>query len=198
MVTLFDEYFHIFFTISKMHYRTFWLISLACFSLAGCRRERIETYQIPKESPPRVTAPAGAVKEIEWKVPEGWQEQSPSSMRVGSFLVKGPAGRQADVSVIPLAGEAGGDLFNINRWRGQINLGPISASELPHQSQTIMPAGRKMLLVEFANRNRRLVAAIYHREGRTWFFKMTGEDATVKSAKTSFMEFLNTLQFHEH
>jgi len=100
--------------------------------------------------------------------------------------------------VIPLAGEAGGDLFNINRWRGQINLGPISASELPQQSQTIMPAGRKMLLVEFANRNRRLVAAIYPRGGRTWFFKITGEDATVKSAKPSLMQFLGSLRFQTH
>ena len=54
-----------------------------------------------------------------------------------------------------------------------------------------------MLLVEFASRNRRLVAAIYPRGGRTWFFKMTGEDAIVKSAKPSLMQFLKSVKFNE-
>ena len=45
---------------------------------------------------------------------------------------------------------------------------------------------------------KRLMAAIYHRAGRTWFFKMVGEDATVLSAKPAFMQFLKSLKFNEN
>lgn len=117
-------------------------------------------------------------------------------MRVGSFLRKNN-GKQADISVVPLSGDAGGDLANINRWRGQISLGPVADNDLPQQSQKIAPAGRPMNLVNYANQGKRLVAAIYHRGGRTWFFKMTGDDALVAATKPSFLEFLNSLKFND-
>ncbi len=102
------------------------------------------------------------------------------------------------MSVIPLSGEAGGDLSNINRWRGQINLEPMSEADLSAQSETIKPGGNPMRYVDFVSRDlmihnqkKRLMAAIYRQGGnRTWFFKMTGEDATVLSAKPAFMQFL--------
>lgn len=142
-------------------------------------------------------APAASSKEISWTVPGNWQEQPASSMRVGSFLIKGKTAQQADFSVVPLSGNAGGDLANINRWRGQIGLEPISDQDLARQSQTISPAGRKMLFVNFSNSGRRLMAAIYQRGDRSWFFKMTGEDAVVSAAKPAFLQFLQSLQFHD-
>jgi hypothetical protein len=172
------------------------------FSLAGgCRRDGIQTYQIPKETPPDLGAgfeakAAASAKELEWKVPAGWKEQTPSSMRIGSFLVHGENG-QADMSVIPLTGEAGGDLANINRWRGQIALNPMTPADLSSQSETIAPGGRKMLYVNFVKGKKRLMAAIYHRKDRTWFFKLMGDDATVLSAKPAFVQFLRSLKFHE-
>jgi hypothetical protein len=112
----------------------------------------------------------------------------------------------ADRSVVPLSGEAGGNLANINRWRGQINLSPISAADLSAQSETITPGSRKMLYIDFVSHDllvnnqykKRLMAAIYRREGRTWFFKMLGEDAAVLSAKPAFMQFLKSLKFNEN
>jgi hypothetical protein len=181
-----------------MDRRAFWLINLACFSLAACQKDRIQTYSVPKEIPSAAMAPGTpSSREITWKTPEGWKEQAPSSMRVGSFLIKAADGQQADVSVIPLDGEAGGNLFNINRWRGQISLGPLSEADLPNQIQTITPAGRKMVLVNFVNKDKRLIAAIYKRGARTWFFKMSGPDALVRSAKPSFERFLASVKFHE-
>ena len=187
-------------------------VAFLCTLLCGCRNDAIQTYPIPKESavampmmPVGMGTPAHS-KEVAWKAPQGWQEQAPSSMRVGSFLIKGANGQQADMSVVPLSGEAGGDLPNINRWRGQINLGPISDADLSAQSETITPDGRRMLYVDFVSHDllidnqykKRLMAAIYHREGRTWFFKMMGEDATVLSAKPAFMQFLKSLKFNEN
>ncbi|HVO32434.1 MAG TPA: hypothetical protein VMU17_00880 [Elusimicrobiota bacterium] len=147
--------------------------------------------------------PAAGSGEITWKLPSGWVEQPASSMRLGSFLAKGSNGQSVDISVVPLSGDAGGDLANVNRWRGQINLDPISQAELPANSQSITPGGRTMLLVDFVSRDlevdnkypKRLVAAIYKQGGRSWFFKMMGEDKAVQEVKPAFMQFLKDLKF---
>src|SRR5690348_14275732 len=106
--------------------------------LSGCKDDRIVTYRLAKETAPMASvppdpmasaggsampmlpgmAPAATPGQIHWRLPEGWQEQAPSAMRLGSFLIVGKNGQKADVSVVPLTGDAGGDLANINRWRG--------------------------------------------------------------------------------
>ncbi len=132
---------------------------------------------------------------IHWTVPAGWKQQPPSSMRVGSFLIPGKNGKQADMSIIPLAGEAGSDLENVNRWRGQLGLEPTSPAVFAQQSESIKPGGNSMLLVEFANQNKRMLAAICRRDQRAWFFKMMGDDATVAAAKPAFLNFLSSVRF---
>jgi len=59
---------------------------------------------------------------VEVENPEGWNEVPPGEMRVASFNVK-KDGKQADVSVIPLPGDAGGDAANVNRWRWTVGPG---------------------------------------------------------------------------
>jgi hypothetical protein len=179
--------------------------------LGGCQKEPIQTYEVPKEitasvGPGGATKPMDAAPPIAWTVPKGWQDAPPSDMRVGSFLIKGANGEWADLSVIPLSGEAGGDLENVNRWRGQIQLRPLTRADLNAQGEWIAPGGRQMLYINFVShdlmiRNRfkkRLMAAIYHQKTRTWFFKLIGEDATVLSAKPGFLQFLRSLKFNEN
>ena len=175
-----------------------------CFLLASCQRDEIQTYSIPKELPSPQPSPIGRGRseatgegEVTWKVPAGWKEQAPNSMRLASFLIKGENGQEADMSVVTLSGEAGGDLANINRWRGQIQLGAMSQPDLSAQSETLKAGGRKMLYVDFVKGKKRLMAAIYHQKDQTWFFKILGEDATVLSAKPAFMHFLQSLKFHD-
>lgn len=146
---------------------------------------------------------AGNASEIQWKVPKGWMTKPASSMRVGSFLVKGENGRTADVSVIPLSGEAGGDLANINRWRGQIQLEPISEAELDRQSSQTSVGGQSVRVVDFAGAapaaggaRQHVIAAIYRQGPRTWFFKIMGDDEVVRAAKSDFLTFLHSVQFN--
>ena len=127
-----------------------------------------------------------------------------TALRVASFLINGANGQTAEVSAIPLSGQAGADLANINRWRGQIQLIPITQAELARFMKRIQPHDRDMWLVDFPSEKTllnnpfriRLIAAVYKEEGRTWFFKMTGEDETVQAAYPAFLEFLSSLRFH--
>ncbi|MCG3204711.1 MAG: hypothetical protein KCHDKBKB_01427 [Elusimicrobia bacterium] len=179
--------------------------------ILGCKQDPIVSYRVAKEnlpaSPPSLErAGAQSHREIEWTTPSGWKEQPPSSMRVASFLITSSDGREADVSVIPLSGEAGGDLPNINRWRDQLKLGPLSEGELETQSQIVQVGKRKMRLVNFVSEyplikdqyKQRILAAIFHQGSQSWFFKMMGEDVLVQNSKPAFIQFLSSLNVHDH
>jgi hypothetical protein len=176
-------------------------LALWCACLVGCKDEPIVTYRIPKErsSAPGATA-TSETRAVLWQTPEGWREQAPSNLRLGSFLVVGKSGQTAEASVVALAGDGGGNLANVNRWRGQLELPPLSQQQLEQQSQTITPAGRRMILVDFSNDKiqKRLIASIHVRNGKTWFFKLVGDDATVREAKPAFLHFLESLRFSDH
>ena len=167
--------------------------------LSACG-DGVTTYRATNDHKP---APAVAsAQNARWRVPVGWIEQPPSEMRAASFLIKGKNGLSSDVSVIPLAGAAGGDLENINRWRGQIDLPPLSESELSRHVKTIDAGGRPMRYVNFASEGplidgrykKRVAAAYYHDGERTWFVKMTGEDQNVRDAEKSFLQFLGSMR----
>jgi hypothetical protein len=181
-------------------------------ALSGCGREEIQTYRIPKESRlmmAQAGLPAGhpplaesGPPALTWKRPEGWEEVPPGQMRVASFNVKGPEGKVADVSVVPLGGMAGGDLANVNRWRvQQLGLDAVSGEELKKLAEPIQIGGRPAELYDLAGKNpasgepTRILGAIQHRDGTAWFFKMTGDDALVAAQKPAFLEFLKSVQF---
>jgi hypothetical protein len=150
--------------------------------------------------------PSLSEREIRWRTPPEWKEQPRSAMRAGSFLYRADNGQQVDISVIPLSGEAGGLLANVNRWRGQIGLPALNPDALTQNVQKIHPGGREMALVDFSSREpriderfkMRIVAAIYARGAQTWFLKMAGEEFAVGSAKPAFLDFLGSLHFQTH
>jgi hypothetical protein len=180
-------------------------------TLPGCGRDDVRTYRVPKETAPQLaaadlptghpnvsagTAPAGSAK-----VPADWQEAPPGEMRVASYHVKGKDGKMADVSVIPLPGMAGHDIDNVNRWRGQVGLAPVSEGELGKLAETVQVGGQEGKLYEMAGQNsgsgekNRILAAIIRRPDGAWFFKMVGDDALVGEQKAAFVEYLKSFSF---
>jgi hypothetical protein len=122
-------------------------------------------------------------------------------MRVASFVVKDKNGKQADVSVVPLPGMAGGDSANVNRWRSQVGLQPLSDEELKKIAQAVEIAGQPGELYEQTGKNpgssedMTILGVILHREGTAWFFKMTGDPGVIAQQKATFVEFLKSLKF---
>ena len=138
---------------------------------------------------------------LQYKTPSGWQEVAPGQIRVASFRVSGKDGKQADVSVVPLPGMAGSDLANVNRWREQVGLAPVSDTELTKLAEPVEIAGQQATLYEQAGANpgsgekSRILAAITRRDGTAWFFKMTGDDDLVAQQKPVFVDFLKSVSF---
>ena len=80
---------------------------LLAMLLAGCGREEIMVYRVPKEKEPEL---ADTQPRIEWQTPPGWEEQAPSKMSLANFSVPGDAGRQAQLSVMTFPGEGASEL----------------------------------------------------------------------------------------
>ncbi len=153
-------------------------------------------------TPPLLEATAPAP--VHYTLPANWQEKALSPMRVASFNAAAPNGSQVDVSVVMLAGMAGGDLANVNRWRDQVKLPPIDEAALQQSAEHIKAGGYDFLVVDLAsagpvgdkNEKQRIIAAILNENSRSWFIKMTGEDEAVASQKNAFTDFLRGLQLH--
>jgi hypothetical protein len=87
-----------------------------------------------------------ADKPVEWKAPEGWQEEPhPTAQFAVAELKIGEGDRRATMTITP----AGGDLLtNVNRWRGQIGLPPAEENELGKLTTEGKVGGDKATLVD--------------------------------------------------
>ena len=180
--------------------------AILAFFLAGCANKEIQVYGVPKESSPALpTAHPSAAdsrpqETLTWVTPSGWEEAPRGQIRLASFKIKGENGQQADVSVIALPGTAGGDLNNVNRWRGQVDLPSVEAEELPKLTEKVFVGGSEGALFDLAGTAAsgdatRVLAAILHQADAVWFLKMTGDDALVAKQKPVFVEFLKSVKF---
>ncbi len=139
----------------------------------------------------------------QWTVPEGWQPGRPSQMRRGSFKVLGDDNKMVDIAVTTFPGDVGGMLANINRWRNQIGLGPITAGMVDAVVEKLEFNGKECQYVDLQglappdgkfHPQRSLIGTFTH-EGNSWFFKMSGDASLVDTQQIKFMEFLNSVKF---
>jgi len=182
------------------------LVLTGVFSgLAACKDRRIISYRIPKDADAdqvQVQMPASAAPSvspaIQWAAPAGWQPQPATGMREGSFLVAGADGGTADVSVVSFPGTGGDDLDNINRWRNQLRLAPVSAADLPGQTQSLTAAAGAFVTADLAGAVPgkgaiRILGAWLRQPDRVWFFKMMGPSDLVETQKDAFVAFLQSV-----
>jgi hypothetical protein len=181
---------------------------LAFFATA-CRKDSIEVRHVPKEEPPAGMAmgmgggggmdmdmpmerPAG----LKWSVPTGWKELPGNGMRLATFELPQGSGK-AEGSVVALAGDAGGELANVNRWRGQLTLPPIAENDLSGARTRVHCSLGDVLVYDFVGtgqKKSRLVAGMIQVSGTMWFFKLTGDESSVGAAKPAFLKFLQGLK----
>jgi len=188
---------------------------------AGCREAKVQSYRVPKEASPSplsfdmpgmaaandgtavaqpaIPAASAADASLRWETPTHWAALPPVAMRVAGYRLSSADGSAtAELTITAFPGDVGGDLANINRWRGQIGLSPIAAAALATELQRLRIEERDFKLVEMTNTQsapaQATLAAYTEHEGSTWFFKLTGAPALVAAEKPAFLEFLKTIQ----
>ncbi|HXR47652.1 MAG TPA: hypothetical protein VN784_09450 [Candidatus Limnocylindrales bacterium] len=188
-----------------------WPLLLIAATLAGCGRDNVKVYRLSNDDsssaapPPNATATAvpdqsgnnAAQPQLQWTLPAGWTQVAPGEMSIASFKVSGPNGAEADVSVVPLPGMAGGDTANVNRWRGQMGLAAATADELQKMAEAVQVGDQSATLYDLVGSDnaKRILGVIQQRSGTTWFFKMTGDATLVEQQKPQFTAFLKSLTF---
>ena len=172
------------------------LLASAIHSFAA---DEIQTYTVPKEHPAAPAMAAGASDipvnsaAIHWTVPGGWQVLKPTAIRKGNFVVSGPDGKKAEVTVTSFPGSVGTELDNVNRWRREVGLEPVEQGALASEAVTVDGAEGK--LFDLAGSAARTVVAMISQGGAEWFFKLRGDPAVVGGAKSAFAEFLKSVRF---
>jgi hypothetical protein len=138
--------------------------------------------------------PSSDKPQIKWEVPAGWSPAAPAPMRYASFSVE-KNGEKADISVVTFAGDGGSDADNINRWRQQISLPAAEASALDAMIVPVKAGEINFSTVDLAGETAHMLAGWTRRDGRAWFFKLTGPKAIVEQEKPKFMTFLQSVRF---
>lgn len=150
--------------------------------------------------------------QVTWTLPENWMiRDSANAMRVGSFAVPdsqfldmGEADPRAlDVSVVQLAGDAGGLEANIRRWMGQVGL-IASAAELKalidSADKLKATTGQDGIYVDFTEKlssdmtqDKSIFGAIVSTSEYTVFVKAMGERGRLLKAKGQIKTFCESL-----
>jgi hypothetical protein len=86
----------------------------------------------------------------QWTLPEGWHE-SPGPAPRHATITATVDGKplETTVTMLPNASDV---LQNVNRWRGQLSLPPITADQLPGETSEIAVDGTKATLVNLLGR----------------------------------------------
>jgi len=161
--------------------------ALSFLAAAGCRRDRDEIthVRVAKTAP---VAPKAASRSIAWTLPAGWTQSVASGVRTATL--KPAVARHVEVSLTVLPGTAGGNLANVNRWRGQLGLSSIDEAAIASQRGTVHSKAGPFALYDFTSEGRkqsRMIVALAAVEGATLFVKMLGDAAPVGAARQEFI-----------
>jgi hypothetical protein len=197
-------------------WRSALLLPAALLASLGCHQEGITHYRVPKDTTQTapsapVAAPAepmgnpGAVPPppvptgnaaLKWALPKGWMEEKSGGMRYATL--KAPGAGKLDISVVFLPGAAGGELANVNRWRGQIGLPSLDEAALGKARTALKTKAGPVAAFDFTSegqaKTRMVVGLLTTADGNSWFLKMVGDEAPVAKNKSDFMRFLESLR----
>jgi hypothetical protein len=147
------------------------------------------------------TAASSGQPKPNWEVPSGWKEVPAGQFLVAKFAVAGVANAQASVNVSMSPGDGGGMLANLNRWRNQLGLGPVTEANLVSAIQPLDLPGGKASLADITGQDAkngqqaRLVAVVVPRSGETWFYKLMGDAQVVQQEKDAFTKFAQSVKY---
>jgi|TARA_B110000967_G_C18704542_1_gene469539 hypothetical protein len=168
----------------------------------GCDNGRhIQNYRTPKKdfgvekSLINEDSRSEAINNLSWDLPKGWVPSKGHSMRLASFDVPFSSG-VGDLSIISLSGISGGLLANVNRWRAQINLDPISENEILDVSEvgeSKMGAFRIFRMVNNSNNEKAILAAVLPTGEKTFFIKLTASQQGLIELESIFEKFCSSI-----
>lgn len=158
--------------------------------LSSCSDREIEEHRVekgieqlpsdpqssPAQSTPATPEPSSATP---WEVPDGWVlDPTPRQMRIATYIADAPSG-PIEIAITRFPGDVGGVLANINRWRGQMGLEPVSESGLESTISRFDAPGFSGYETRIDSDRGAMIAVGVHDQtiDQTWFLRATVDNA---------------------
>lgn len=135
-----------------------------------------------------------------WEVPSDWQPAPPGQFLAAKF-VAGEGDQQVEINISQSAGEGGGWIANVNRWRRQLGLAEAGAEEIRQQTVSLQLARGQGMQIELAGTDVRkgapahVVGVMVPLGDRAWFYKLTGPPEAVQAQKEAFLGFVRSARY---
>lgn len=153
--------------------------------------------------PPDVAPPAAGKLPFEFKAPDEWKTLPAAGMRRLAFR----AGDEdevpfTEITVTNLSAAANDLLSNVNRWRDQVRLKPLTDAELKDNAKPLNLGEAKGHYVEMIGEGsdgeaskQAIIGAIVVHRSQMWFFKMKGPRDTAVKERERFLAFIQSVRF---
>lgn len=136
---------------------------------------------------------------LAYQLPEGWKKEEVTTFRSLNLSFGKESEGQCYVSRV-----GGGLVANLNRWRGQMGLKPISAEEIEKLPKRLL-FGMESTYVELdgsfkgmgspeAKPDYRMVGLVLSMPGGSFFVKMTGPKSLLIENEKNFTQFCESLK----
>ena len=172
--------------------------------LFGCNNQSsnyIKSYKIPKASSTQTKISQNEHSHLpfSWEVPNNWISNIKSSMRAASYSISSSKGN-ADLSVIYLDGNGGGNVANVNRWRKQLDLSDISEKEIESNSQNFNSDIGPYKIYKIINKNNKesgFLCSIIPANSFTIFIKLNTHVDVIDELEEQFIDFSSSFKYNE-
>ncbi len=138
---------------------------------------------------------------IKFDTPEEWSQGELVVSRGGiqirrqaAFEVK-KDGQSVAITATRMPGNSSSLLINVNRWRGQVQLDPVTEAELEADSEKIDVDGATGTYVQLIGAKDAILGVVAFRDGMAWFIKLQGDHDLAIQERTHFDEFLKSIRF---
>jgi hypothetical protein len=185
-----------------------WFLVLSAPALSGCARNDEPPPAPQPPNPIVVMPPEQQVPAIVWKDPPNWQRaEGGSAMRKATYTIKAAPGdpEDAEAAVYYFGPSNGGSVeANLQRWTSQFPDVPADnvkriERKANGMKQTVIDLqgtydASSMTIKEASKKpNFRMLATVVETPAGSYFFKLTGPQKTVESARSAYFAMLDTV-----
>ena len=151
--------------------------------------------------PPPMPEREAARIPFRFQTPDGWRQiPPPNELYVLSFQVT-DKGDKAEINISAFPGAAGGLVANVDRWRRQLGMTPMTQAETAALADVSIGAAKGKLVditgTDAPPQRNRIVGAILIQPRTSLFFKMMGPKDLLDRQKPAFESFLKSVILDE-
>ncbi|MEO8499176.1 MAG: hypothetical protein ABI614_29275 [Planctomycetota bacterium] len=145
--------------------------------------------------------PGAPPSTITYEAPAGWElgqrvvSRSAFAVPREAAFVVNEDNRSAEITVTALGAAAGDILPNVNRWRGQIGLEPVTAEQLAKEAKQVDMNGVEGEYFRLIGPQQAILGVIAVHGGKSWFVKLQGDHDLAVKLQEQFETFVSSIKF---